>query len=200
MPLVIPPTGTNWLVTMTNSSGGLSGRTSIAIGTSYTDALTQTDVDRIANLFRDGLAPLLDTSWLVGPVHAIENNGEELRVWDNTGTEAGTGGSAQLGVTPAVAVVVSKVTGILGRAHRGRVYMPGLKEADVDESGTITGSVVNTYQSAFDALKTALIADTAVDSLALFHSEGTLAAGTIDEIQSFRVRTIVGTMRPRQRR
>lgn len=200
MPLVIPPDNANVIVTMTNAVGGLSGRTSIALGLSLTEVIDQTDVGRISNLFRDGLAPLLDTSWLVGPTHFVVNQEGEMQVFDDTGTEAGTGGAAQLGTTPAVAVVVSKVTGLLGRAYRGRIYMPGLREADVDESGTITGSVVNTYQSAFDALHTALVADSAVNSPALFHSEGTLHAGEWTNINSFRVRNIVGTMRPRQRR
>lgn len=199
MALVIPDQRSNWIVTLNNLSGGLSGRSTIAVGTLNDSPLTQTIVNRVANLFRDNLAPLFDTSWLMGPVHVVEGTASTPKVWDDTGTEAGTHATVAC-CSPAVAVIVSKQTGLSGRRHRGRLYLPGVPESEVDEAGSLTGGWVNTVQSAFDTLQANLVADAAVNSLDLFHDELTPGASQPDTITSFRVRTIVGTMRPRQRR
>nr|CRY97707.1 hypothetical protein [uncultured prokaryote] len=48
---------------------------------------------------------------------------------------AGTGGTAMIGMAP----IMQKKTAQIGRAGRGRMFLPGvLKEADVDESGRIS--------------------------------------------------------------
>ena len=200
MALVIPNSCANWSLTITNANGGASSRSSIAIAMEHTANLTQADIGRIANLLRDGLTGRYDSSWLLGPTHVVENTGGPVyKVWDDTGTEAGTVAAAA-DVSPAVALVVSKLTGFAGRSFRGRVYMPGLRETDVDESGAVAGATVNAWQTAFDNLQTALIADAAVEGVILLHNEGNPNAGIPTPVTRFLVRNVIGTMRPRQRR
>lgn len=199
MPLNIPNNYANFRLTMTNTVAGTSAANSISLAMLTTGTFGQTEVARIANLMRDGLTPRYDSSWIFGPTRVVARFGGLLVAFDDAGTEAGTHAS-QGNVPPAVALVVSKYTGGVGRAHQGRLYMPGLDESQVDESGTVTGTEVNNFQGSFDALYTALVADAAVDSLALLHSVGSPLAGAPDIIASFRVRNKVGSMRPRQRR
>ena len=199
MPLVIPPTYANFHLTLTNSAGGASGKNGIAIGIKRLINFAQSDVDRIANLMRDGLKGLYDSSWTLGPVHVNDNQAGVHLVWDAAVTEAGTL-SAFAQVPPAVALVVSKQTGLSGKAHRGRLYMPGLAEGSVDEAGIVNSGLVGTWQAAFNALIISLVADAAIDELALFHDSATPGGLDPDTINTFVVRNVVGNMRPRQRR
>lgn len=200
MPLVIPNDCANWTLTLTNASGGASSRSSVSLAMRHAANLTQADVGRIANLLRDGLAPRYDNSWLLGPTHVVENQGgPPFNVWDDTGTEAGTHAVAAY-APPAIALIITKQTGLAGRSFRGRLYMPGVDEDNIDETGAINGAEVNAWQTSIDNLRTALLADAAVDDLILLHSEGNPNAGIPTVITSFTVRNIVGGMRPRQRR
>jgi hypothetical protein len=199
MALVIPANHANFILTISNNSGGLSARSSVAFGLDLTAGLTQADVGRIANILRDGLTSLYDNSWIFGPTHAVEGTGAAPLVWDDAGTEAGTGASSAYS-SPANAYVVSKKTNIGGRQYRGRLYMPGVEEAAVGEDGVISGGYVNAFQTNFNNLRTNLIADAAIDNLVLFHDENTAGLLPPTVIQSFLVRNVVGTMRPRQRR
>ena len=199
MPLVIPESYMNLTLTITNSSAGASARSSVSLGMRITGTFGQTEFARIANLMRDGLTPRYDNTWTMGPTHGVFKTGGLLLAFDDTGTEAGTH-AAQGMLPPAVALVVSKHTGLVGRAHRGRMYMPGLDEAKVTEDGIVDGAEVNAWQASMDALHAALLADTAVDQIALFHDTTSPFAGTADPISNFIVRNVVGNMRPRQRR
>lgn len=199
MALVIPPGFANWTVTIQNAAGGASSRSSVSLGLNIPAPFVQADVARIANLFRDGLTPRYDNSWLIGPNHVVYNDAGVMKVFDDTGTEAGTHG-AQSNVPPAVALVVSKNTGLIGARHRGRMYFPGLDEDSVNEDGTIDGAEVNAWQASIDALANSLIADASIVGLDLFHDETTPGANNPDAIVALVVRTVVGSMRPRQRR
>jgi hypothetical protein len=50
--------------------------------------------------------------------------------------DTGTGGGT--GTSPNVAILVHKVTPLGGRAGRGRMYIPGVQESEVDTSGNLT--------------------------------------------------------------
>lgn len=62
------------------------------------------------------------------------------------GTDAGTA------VPPNAAVLITKVTAAGGRAGRGRLYLPAVDKAEVDDAGNLTGpmvAAVNTNADAF---------------------------------------------------
>lgn len=70
---------------------------------------------------------------------------------------ATVGGVATGSSSAQVAWLVQKTTALGGRAGRGRLYLPGLAEADVDESGVITGAARAAMQGAWNTMVAALI-------------------------------------------
>lgn len=188
----------NWTVTITNGSGGASAVNTVSLGIAYEGDLDQSAVDAIANIFRDSLTPLYDNSWILGPVH-VRGGGDPGFVFDSAGTEAGTDSSTAY-ASPAIAHVCSKQTGIPGRKFRGRFYLPGVPEADVDESGTLAGSRVNDVNAALVTLQTDLLAVGPLADIVLFHDEESPGSHQPTSIANIVCRTVVGTMRPRQRR
>lgn len=199
MPLNIPNDHVNHHMTITNPAGGISARSTVAIGYHVTGTYAQADFARITNLIRDGLTPRYDNVWILGPSFGIARFGGALVRFDDTGTEAGTHTAATY-VPPAVALVVSKHTGVVGRSFQGRMYMPGVNELAVNEAGIIDGAEVNDWQASMDALHAALLADAAIDQIVLFHDVTSPFAGVPTEVDGFVVRNTVGSMRPRQRR
>lgn len=199
MPLVIPDGHANWHVDIVNSSASDSGRSSVAFGTNLFGPLTQTIVDRVANLFRDGIKPIYDNSWFVGGVRVLENDAGTMKAWEQGLGEAGTA-SARDCCPPATSHVVSKRTGLAGKAHRGRLYLPGVPEGDVDEAGTLSNGYVTAIQTVLDSLQTAVEGDAAIVNLCLFHDDSTPGALPPDQVLSLQLKSTVGTMRPRQRR
>lgn len=198
MGLVLGDGEVNAHLTITNGSGGASSTNSIAIAFAMNTDMTQGLAGTFANIMRDALAPLLDSGWTFGPTHFVENDDGVRKVWDDTGTEAGTHAAAVY-ASPAVSHVVSKFTGLSGREHRGRFYFPGVPEADVDESGTLDGARVNAVTAAFEDMRTDLVAEAAITFCLLLHDSESPAASS-DVILAYACRPIVGTMRPRQRR
>lgn len=59
------------------------------------------------------------------------------------GTPIAGGVSSTAGPPPAVTMGVTLITATAGRRYRGRVYLPGLTEASVDESGDWTSGAVD---------------------------------------------------------
>ena len=62
----------------------------------------------------------------------------------------------------AAATIMRKRTGVVGRAHRGRLFLPAgyQNEADIDDAGVIDATRIGQLNSSFDALLTGLqIAD-----------------------------------------
>jgi len=117
------------------------------------------------------------------------NVGPSAEVAD--GTPGGAGGA---GVSSAVSVLIHKVTGAGGRAGRGRMFVPGIHEADVTANGEILTLKLSTLQTAFSGLLAGL---TVVDMPPLLlHSDLT----TANLITSLSVDTTVATQRRRLRR
>lgn len=67
-----------------------------------------------------------------------------------------TGENTASGCQPQVAMLVQKLTNQGGRAGRGRLFMPGLVEADVNQSGLIDSGVLATAIGAWEAFRAAL--------------------------------------------
>lgn len=199
MALVIPPGYANWRITITNGSGGASARSTIAIATDIDGTIDQAEMASIANIFRDNLTPLYDNSWIIGPVDVTYNISGTLHQANDTGTEAGTDSSTAY-ASPVVSHVVQKRTGLVGKAHRGRLYLPGVPEGDVDEAGTLAGSRVNDVTGFLTQLKDNLVATAQITKTVLLHDENTPGALPPDTVLEWLCTTVVGTMRPRQRR
>lgn len=112
-----------------------------------------------------------------------------------TGNAAGGIGSA--GIQPATALLVSKTTSFGGRAGRGRLYMPGMSESDVQEDGGVDAAYLTAAQASFDALRTDMIA-AGLEPRLLHSADSPLS--TPDLIDAFVVNATVATQRRRLRR
>lgn len=100
-----------------------------------------------------------------------------------------------------MAVLVQKRTGLLGRAGRGRLFLPGLiGEGDVDIDGNISNSSVDLYQSAINDWVEFMVTDHAPINVntnpMLLHSSNSLPPSAIT---SMVVQKKIGWIRKRLR-
>ena len=107
----------------------------------------------------------------------------------------GTGGT--VGTSPQVSYLVHKNTSFGGRAGRGRMFMPGVREDDVEPGGGITSARRTSLNNALVDFRSALIADNLAG--VLLHGAGSpLSSPTA--IDSFSVDARCATQRRRNRR
>lgn len=107
----------------------------------------------------------------------------------------GTGGGVQ--TSSAVSILVHKNTAIGGRPGRGRIYLPGVQESEVDVAGVLTGAFVTGLQDEFDAFEAELISS-GMPPVLLHSAESPVSTPT--PITGFQVDSRVATQRRRQRR
>ena len=87
-----------------------------------------------------------------------------------TVTHAVAGSKAATTASPNVAYLIKKISALGGRAGAGRIFHPGVVEADIDEAGLMTAGVRTTLQGAYDLFFNALNA--ANLGMHLLHSHG----------------------------
>lgn len=95
-------------------------------------------------------------AWELGPMQKQVNDltfvGTHVKYGPNaTGQEGDatkniTGISSGDDAAPNIALLVKKVTGVGGRANRGRMFIPGLEESAVDTGGVIDASELPLWQ------------------------------------------------------
>lgn len=59
---------------------------------------------------------------------------------------------------PNVALLVQKATGLGGKKGRGRLYLPGIPEVEIDQGGNISGSYFASCQTAWNGFYNDLVA------------------------------------------
>jgi len=112
-----------------------------------------------------------------------------------TGAIAGSSSGAQ--VTPNVAILVRKLTDQGGRAGTGRMYIPGFKETQMNEGGTLDGAFVTLMNDALTIFRNNLILSNLIP--VLLHSAGSPIT-TPTPITSLSCQGTVATQRRRLRR
>lgn len=83
---------------------------------------------------------------------------------------AGGAGAGAVG-PPSVAYLIRKLTAMGGRKGAGRLFQPGVAEANVDNSGAVLGSFLTTLQTAWTAFLNGL--NSVSLPMYLIHSDGT---------------------------
>lgn len=121
---------------------------------------------------------------------------------DATGPSALVGaavlGSAGAGLlSPNTTWLVHKTTSFGGRAGRGRMFLPGIREADVSDAGVISPTPLTDMQTAMTAFRSQLIADD-LEPVLLHSAQSPIVAPS--PIISFSVDSRVATQRRRLRR
>lgn len=137
-----------------------------------TPTLLTTLATQISTAFDNRIMPQLSS--------AISHTSTLLKKGPNdTGAfvEVAGGGAGVLAATcvpPQVSMLVTKITNVGGRSGRGRMYLPGLLEANVDASGIITPASVANVSAAF-ALFLGDLETTLTTPMVLLHGEGSPA-------------------------
>jgi hypothetical protein len=152
---------------------------------------TPTDIaEAVWDPWNDNFGPRIDTECLMGPIHVQMGTGSGINPGDGTSSANGT--SSLDSLPPNCAILVRKVTGLGGRANRGRFYVPfACDETGVAQNGTIDGAVVTATQSAMDGLLADL--DTAGVPMCILHT----GAGVPARVVSGTVDTLIATQRRR---
>jgi len=173
-----------------------SGRVwSVTYGIEVLDlpANPQLDINEADDDFRAAWRPLLDSSMRFEPaVGYYQPVGGALELWTSARV-AVAGLAARNSPPPQVACVIRKRTANVGKAYRGRIFMPGLlDETNVDELGVISGAGVIAIQARADAW----LASRAgiLTNLWLFHQKSLVLPTRITQLL---VQPIVRTQRRR---
>ena len=107
------------------------------------------------------------------------------------------GEHAGVGAPPNVAYLLKKITADGGRAGRGRLYVPGVPEAQVDSAGLLTSTVRNGLDAGWEAFAAAFVAEAI--GFVVLHQDGS-PISTPSPITSLVVDNRVATQRQRLRR
>jgi len=112
-----------------------------------------------------------------------------------TGAQAGPASGAV--ASPQVAYLFTKSTDSGGRSGKGRTYLPGVLEANVDQAGNVPGPTVGAWNVALEAFRDLFTADDT--PLVLLHAPGApLSSPSI--ITGITCQSRVATQRRRLRR
>lgn len=161
----------------------------------FEDGTPATAADAVAlqirDDMRDDICPQMANAYFLSTVTVNINRGGTIEQGLATGLDNGSLTGAAC--TPNVSFLIRKRTGLAGRKYRGRWYLPGVVETDVDAAGLISSTRQNALQLAVNAFKTDMGA--ATHELVLLHSDATVPTA----ITSLPVEQQVATQRRRLR-
>jgi hypothetical protein len=107
------------------------------------------------------------------------------------------GGSAGVGAPPNLAYLIHKRTALGGRAGRGRMYIPGVTESNVDPSGNLEGTTAADLTGLMETFRSVL--DLAGVPPVILHQPGSPLV-TPTPITEFAAASRAATQRQRMRR
>lgn len=94
------------------------------------------------------------------------------------------------------AILIKKRSGQGGRKHQGRMYVPGLAEGAVNNTGVIDTAVVTAWQNSANNFLADMIAAADINACVILHNDATLPS----EILQLTVDNLLATQRTRLRR
>lgn len=107
----------------------------VTLGLGYLGGTLEDDAQEIADLWAVTLVQSMADVWSYTNFKLRDADGTIYERAESTG-----GATAHTAATPNVAFLFHKQTGNGGRAERGRWYLPGVSEQDVDAVGVVVGS------------------------------------------------------------
>lgn len=172
---------------------GLPTRGTVTLGFENVGGLTAAAASGVAiAAWYDNIRPLQSVD-IVGCICTVKLGPNETGPAASS-TSSGGGVITGTGLLPSATLLVQKVTALGGRRNRGRMYWPGLTEADVDVAGNIAGARVTAFSGGFGDLFADLTA--AGMEPVVLHSD----AGAPTPITTFNVESQAATQRRRLRR
>lgn len=122
-----------------------------------TPPYTQSQLQSALSGWRTALQPLYDNEVkFARAVALIGNDGPAIR-YEATGTTLGTRTASQV-APPNVTYLIRKTTQFAGRRYRGRMYLPYVYNAGIQQTGELTSTEQTALSTAVTALSTQLIA------------------------------------------
>jgi hypothetical protein len=117
-------------------------------------------------------AAAMSNEWVFRNLSLLYNNAGSFEVFDALFNRTGTIVSSSM--PPNCALLIKKVTGLAGRANRGRMYMPpfSLSEGSIDKLGAMAQAVADVVTSFAQSARTQMIAN-GHDPVILHHSAAT---------------------------
>lgn len=187
MPLDIPPT--YYEAAFTHSFSGSLRSAVCTLGLHYGGASFTTDAPSVPAAWRTNIIPLMTTITFFSLCTLRDASGTVF-------TEPETlGGSHSTSPAPTnIAWLVRKDTGVGGRKNRGRFYLPGMGEVDVDGVGNISSASLTAVQAGLNGLVTDLF--TAGFDPVILHNSVMTPTPVINLI----VEGLAGTQRQRMRK
>jgi len=184
-----PPAGFQAVVVHYACGDDIADETEVTFGCAL-PAFDLTNVNVLASIFFDDFKACLNNSCDIRRLVATDSG--LISIEATTAAVTGTFSGTQM--TPNVAYLLRKVTASGGRRNRGRMYLPGVNEGNVDGTGAVDGTAIGKLNTAGSDF----ITDTGAADIGLFilHSDG----GTPTEITSFVASPKVATQRRRLRR
>jgi hypothetical protein len=115
------------------------------------------DANTIQSAFGTNVMPIISTLVTLQSVQVVEVMGGVVQEFISTNAPVSGGQSGAL-LPPNVCMLIKKQTGLLGKANRGRMYLPGASESLVVDPATISVAHLATIQTAMTAFYTAMVA------------------------------------------
>ncbi len=154
MSVVIPEGAAQVSIPFANAS--LSRPAQVVFGVVFLGGDAIDAANNILFAFVQSIGGGVDSNVTIGPatIRIGQDPGDPVVA---TGTLSDVGGGIQLATPANVALLFRKLTGLGGRAHRGRMYVPwALNSAVVNEGGFIEAATVASYAAVAADLLTEL--------------------------------------------
>jgi len=159
-------------------------------------------VEHTSEVELDEVASLIFTDWVTNFSFVQCSNiiTEKVKVRTGVGTEAEFIGKepgvlAGEACPPNVSILLRKVTGVVGRGQKGRMYLAGAREADITAGGDITEDYFGDLDDAAQDFASAIATD--VGQIHVLHHEGSALSPT--PVITMRCEPLVATQRRRLR-
>lgn len=191
MPVVIPP---GFGQVTTKCVVGASGRafTNVA-GIKIIDTFTQTDFNNLSSAIGTAWKGILTTGSLFSGIRMLEGNDGPETVWESTsGAGAGTRATGTF-QTPQVQFLIKKQSSLSGRKFQGRLFIPDVKESDVDDIGNVAAGTITALGTFITNITTGFANGSAFDGMVLLHQDDTVPT----ELAFLSVSPRVATLRKR---
>lgn len=116
------------------------------------------DANTLQALFGTNIMPILSNLITLSSVQVTEFNSGVTTDFISTNAPVAGGQSGAL-LPSNVCILVKKLTGLLGKENRGRMYLPGVSESLVVSPSAISVAHLATIQAALNTWYTAMVAD-----------------------------------------
>lgn len=186
--MALPPATTAQVTLKFQPGGGTHFAFCVLLVGNNTDLDPDQVAGRVRIAFGDSLDSLMTEEWNMVDVHAITETGAEFH-----DTAPVSGDYVGTAAPPNVALLLRKDTGLAGRPNRGRMYLPGIPEAEFNVAGSLVPTFVADANVAAEAFFDKLVAD---DVPLLLHHRG---PNTFTAVSSLTADGVVATQRRRVR-